>query len=83
MIYKLYVHPEHRPRGFGPQLIAALIQQLPPDAGRLHIEHFAGNEHAGTFYEREGFMVERVDPSATGNAALDVVWRVRDVSPSQ
>jgi ribosomal protein S18 acetylase RimI-like enzyme len=83
VIYKLYVHPEHRRRGFGPQLIAALIQQLPPDAGRLHIEHFAGNEHAGTFYEREGFMVERVDPSATGNAALDVVWRVRDVSPSQ
>ena len=30
------------------------------------------------FYEREGFVVERVERSGT-SAALDVVWRVREL----
>jgi hypothetical protein len=38
-----------------------------------------GDDHAGVFYEREGFAVDRVEPSPTGERALDVVWRVRDL----
>lgn len=77
VIYKLYVDPRCRGHGLGPRLIEALVDQLPPDATRVCVEHFAGNERAGAFYEREGFTVERVDASAGGDPALDVVWRVR------
>jgi GNAT superfamily N-acetyltransferase len=75
VVYKLYVAPEHRGHGLGRRLLAALVEQLPPDADRLYIEHFAANERAGAFYKREGFAVERVEPGAT--EALAVVWRVR------
>jgi GNAT superfamily N-acetyltransferase len=51
VVYKLYVHPHHRGRGLGPQLLDALIRQLPPNADRLYIEHFVANERAGAFYE--------------------------------
>lgn len=79
VVYKLYIHPRHRGRGLGPQLIDALIRQLPADADRLYIEHFVANERAGAFYEREGFAVQRVEPSPTGIPALGVVWRCRDL----
>ncbi|WP_222194683.1 GNAT family N-acetyltransferase [Modestobacter italicus] len=77
VVWKLYVHPEHRSRGLGRQLLDAVIGQLPDDADRLCIEHFAANERAGSFYEREGFPIERVEPSRTGDTALAVVWRAR------
>lgn len=80
VVYKLYVHPEHRGRGLGPQLLDALIRQLPADADRLYIEHFAGNERAGAFYEREGYTVDRIESSPTDDPALRVVWRVRDLA---
>jgi GNAT superfamily N-acetyltransferase len=80
VVYKLYVHPEYRGRGLGPQLLDALIEQLPPDADRLYIEHFVGNSRAGAFYEREGFAVVRIEPSSTGDPALGVVWRSRGLS---
>ncbi|MEV6830248.1 GNAT family N-acetyltransferase [Amycolatopsis sp. NPDC051102] len=80
VIYKLYVHPRQRGRGLGPRLLDTLAAQLPADAERLYIEHFAANERAGAFYEREGFTVDRIVPSAAGDPALDVVWRVRPVS---
>ncbi len=82
VVYKLYVHPEHRGLGLGRRLLDALIGQLPQDADRLHIEHFAANARAGAFYEREGFTVERVEPDASGDPALDVVWRAGPVVPS-
>jgi ribosomal protein S18 acetylase RimI-like enzyme len=80
VVYKLYVHPRRRGRGLGPQLLDALTRQLPPDADRLHIEHFVANERAGAFYERAGFTVERIEPSPTGDPALGVVWRARTVT---
>ncbi|WP_406642449.1 N-acetyltransferase family protein [Amycolatopsis sp. WGS_07] len=80
VIYKLYLHPEHRGYGLGPRLLDALARQLPPDVGVLRIEHFAANERAGAFYEREGFAVERIEPSSTGDPALAVVWRSRRVT---
>ncbi|WP_370949953.1 N-acetyltransferase family protein [Amycolatopsis sp. cg5] len=80
VVYKLYLDPGHRGDGLGPKLLGALIERLPADAGRLFIEHFAGNARAGAFYEREGFTVDRVEPSAGGDPALGVVWRSRPVA---
>lgn len=77
VIYKLYLDPGFRGHGLGPRLIAAVTRSLPADVTRLCIEHFAGNARAGAFYEREGFAVERVEPSASGRSELDVVWRLR------
>jgi len=79
VIYKLYVHPRHRGGGLGKRLLEVLIGQLPADAQRLYIEHFVANERAGAFYEREGFTVERIEPSATGDPRLGVVWRFRNL----
>jgi hypothetical protein len=56
-------------------LIDALVEPMTSD--RVCIEHFAANERAGAFYEREGFTVDRIEPSPTGNPSLAVVWRVR------
>jgi ribosomal protein S18 acetylase RimI-like enzyme len=81
VIYKLYVHPQHRGRGLGPQLLDALTRQLPANADRLYIEHFVANERAGAFYEREGFTVERIESSPTEDPALGLVWRARHLAP--
>ncbi|MBO3089653.1 GNAT family N-acetyltransferase [Cellulomonas dongxiuzhuiae] len=78
VLYKLYVDPLFRGRGLGPRLVDAVVRRLPPDARRLCVEHFAGNARAGAFYEREGFEVERTEPSGD-DPALDVVWRARDL----
>lgn len=83
VVYKLYVHPQHRGRGLGPQLLDALTRQLPAHVDRLCIEHFVANQRAGAFYEREGFTVERIEPSPTGDPALGVVWRARRLDPSE
>jgi len=77
VVYKLYVAPGHRGHGLGRRLLAALVEQLPPDADRLYIEHFAANERAGAFYQREGFVVDRIEPGPT--EPLGVVWRVREL----
>ncbi len=77
VIYKLYVHPRLRGRGLGLRLLDALTRQLPAHADRLCIEHFAANDRAGAFYEREGFTVERIESSPSGNPGLDIVWRAR------
>ena len=81
VVYKLYVHPQHRGRGLGPQLLHALTRQLPANVDRLYIEHFLANERAGAFYDREGFTVERIESSPTEDPALGVVWRARHLVP--
>ncbi|MGH3664415.1 MAG: hypothetical protein ACRDT8_21925 [Micromonosporaceae bacterium] len=70
-----------RSRGLGPQLLDTLTKQLPPTLIG-YIEHFVAYERAGVFYEREGFTVERIESSPTGNPALGVVWRARPLVPS-
>lgn len=77
VIYKLYVEPGLRGGGWGPRLVEELIRRMPSDAARVCVEHFAANVRAGAFYAREGFTVERVERSASGSPALDVVWRAR------
>lgn len=76
VIWKLYVHPDLRGHGVGPQLIDKLVEQLPDGADEVFVEHFAANTRASSFYEREGFeLVEtRSHPE---NPAMDVVWRRR------
>ena len=83
VIWKLYLHRAHRGRGLGRQLVQVLVDQLPDDAQRVWIEHFAANERAGAFYEREGFTVDRVEASASGDAGTDQVWRVRRLAPAR
>lgn len=80
VVYKLYLHSDHRGQGLGPQLLDALASQLPEDVGQLRIEHFAANERAAAFYEREGFAVERTEPDPAGDPALAVVWRARPIT---
>ena len=43
------------------------------------LEHFAANERAGAFYEREGFVVDRIEPHPSGDPARATVWRVRNI----
>ncbi|MEU9686557.1 GNAT family N-acetyltransferase [Amycolatopsis japonica] len=68
VIRKLYTLPRYR--GLGSRLLEVLIGRLPADAGRVYAEHLVADERAGAFFEREGFTVERVEPSG-------VVRRVR------
>ncbi len=77
VVYKLYVDPALRGRGLGPRLVAALTAALPPGVEQLWIEHFAANERAATFYQREGFTIRRVEPAPDGDARRAVVWRVK------
>lgn len=70
VIYKLYVHPGLRGHGIGPRLIDALIAHM--DTNTVYIEHFAANERAARFYEREGFTTEHTDQG--------IVWRSRAVT---
>jgi GNAT superfamily N-acetyltransferase len=76
-IYKLYLHPDERGHGLGRLLLTAVEAALPADADAVRIEHFAANQAAGRFYEREGFGVVGVDPAADGDHRRDVVWRER------
>lgn len=80
VVWKLYVHPDHRGGGLGPRLLAAVEDLVEDDDERLLLEHFAGNERAAAFYEREGFTVDRVEPSASGRREHDVVWRSRPLA---
>jgi ribosomal protein S18 acetylase RimI-like enzyme len=77
VIYKLYVHPQHRSGGLGRRLVNALIAQLPASTDRVYVEQFVSNERAGAFYEREGFVVDTVEPSRSGDPRAATVWRVR------
>lgn len=77
VIWKLYVHPSHRSEGIGPRLIATIIDHLPNGVDRIQVEHFAVNQRAGTFYEREGFReLHKVEQS---NPAMTVIWRERSL----
>ena len=77
VVHKLYVDPAFRGHGLGPRLIDALVRRLPPEVTDLWVEHVAANTRAAAFYEREGFTVERVDPSPSGHEGLATVWRRR------
>lgn len=81
VLYKLYLHPDHRGAGLGPRLVAALIGQLPENTDRFYVEHPIANQRAGAFYEREGFRMDWIEPSSSGEPRRNVVWRVRQLEP--
>lgn len=83
VIWKLYVDPHVRSRGIGVALLNQAIAMLPTDTDHVLVEHFAGNTRAAAFYQREGFRVVRLVPSASGDPAAAVVWRTRDLLPAQ
>ena len=78
VLWKLYVHPDHRGRGLGQHLLRAVIARLPTGSRRLQVEHFAANERAGRFYEREGFEWVRAEPNPA-DPATAVIWRELDL----
>lgn len=80
VIWKLYVLPDRRGRGIGRALLRAALAELPRPASRVILEHFAGNERAAAFYEREGFVHLRTDPAASGDPAAATVWRALDLT---
>lgn len=75
VIWKLYVHPSARGRGIGPQLLGRIFDDVPEEASRIRVEHFAANTRAGDFYAREGFEV--IGTAQHPNPALRVTWRER------
>lgn len=77
VMWKLYVAPDRRSQGVGPQLIAGLIDLLPPDTPRLLTEHIIANDRAGRFYEREGFEV--IGTEEGDEPGLGFVWRARSL----
>ena len=80
VIWKMYLAPEHRGRSLGVELLRQAIASLPPGAGHVHVEHFAGNTRAAKFYEREGFTVIRTDPAPTGESPNSaIIWRRRQL----
>ncbi len=52
----LYVHPDHQGRGVG----AALVRQAMADDDHLQLWAFQQNDRARSFYERRGFVLERL-----------------------
>ncbi|WZH36969.1 MAG: GNAT family N-acetyltransferase [Microbacterium enclense] len=76
MIWKLYVDPALRGQGVGLRLLDAVYARL-PGADRVGIEHFTVNDGAGRFYEREGFVVDRIEESESGDPRQNVTWRVK------
>ncbi len=77
VVWKLYIDPERRGEGTGRRLLHAAIAEIPRPASRVVLEHFAGNERAAAFYEREGFHHLRTEPAASGDPAAATVWRAR------
>ena len=77
VIYKLYVHPDCRGRGIGPLMISAIIDQLPADAERLRVEQLAANTRAGQFYQREGFVIDHIEPGVGDDPGMSQVWYSR------
>ncbi len=80
VIWKLFVRADRRGRGIGRTLLRAALAELPHPASRVVLEHFAGNERAAAFYERQGFVHLRTDPAASGEPAAAAVWRVLDLT---
>ena len=83
IIWKLYVHPDYQGNGIGVQLIDAIIEFLNGATSKILIVHFAANERAGKFYERERFYLKSIEPNSAGDHRADTVWREREISPYQ
>lgn len=75
VMWKLYVHPDHRSCGIGPRLIDAGLVELDDTATVLRTEHIVANRRVVAFYERNGFAFESV--SGDPDDPISTVWRSR------
>jgi GNAT superfamily N-acetyltransferase len=78
-IWKLYVLPSQHSRGVGSALLEQLVASVPGDHGTVALEYVDGNERAGDFYARHGFVETRREPGEQPGWP-DVVWVERRLS---
>lgn len=79
VVWKLYVHHDVRGRRVGKRLLDTAVSRRPAGVQSVVLEHFAGNQSAARFYEREGFQVIRVDAATSGDPNAATVWRRLDL----
>ena len=79
-IWKLYVRPVRHGSGVGSALLEQLVASVPRDRGVVALEYVDGNERAGAFYARHGFVEARPEPGEQ-QGWPDVVWVERQLGP--
>ncbi len=79
VIWKLYLASDFRGRSLGVELLRRAVAALPSETDHVLVEHFAGNERAGAFYDRERFTVVNTDPTSGGDPNAAVIWRRLDL----
>ena len=81
VLWKLYVLPGHQGEGIGAALLEAVVKAARGRYAQLRLAYLDGNEKAGRFYSRHGFVeVER----ETGSGGLpDSVWMERQLEDTE
>jgi GNAT superfamily N-acetyltransferase len=81
VLWKLYVLPGHQGEGIGAALLDAVVDEARGRYAQLRLAYLDGNERAGRFYSRHGFVeVER----ETGSGGLpDSVWMERQLEGTE
>jgi GNAT superfamily N-acetyltransferase len=72
-IWKLYVLPSQHGRGVGSALLEQLVASVPVERQVVALEYVEGNERAGDFYTRHGFIETTREPGEQPGWP-DVVW---------
>lgn len=73
MIWKLYVLPPFHGQGLGHRLLTAAINRAhAEDFAEVRLSYLAGNDHAGEFYRRHGFV--EYEREQGGSGMPDSVW---------
>lgn len=81
-IKDLAVHPDHRERGIGTQLLSRALQQLAAQgAGTVKLEVRAGNDAATALYQGFDFEIHHTVPQYYGNGE-DANVMIRSISPT-
>jgi GNAT superfamily N-acetyltransferase len=72
-IWKLYVLPSQHGGGVGSALLEQLVAAAPMDRDVVALEYVDGNERAGAFYARHGFVETSREPGEHPGWP-EVVW---------
>ncbi|WP_427383314.1 N-acetyltransferase family protein [Janibacter sp. G56] len=56
VLWKIYVLPAHHSRGIGQLLMDEVVARVTGEWDELRLSHYAGNDRARSFYERNGFV---------------------------
>lgn len=79
VIWVLYVLPEFQGQSVGSALLRNIIDSVPSDVERVALEYADGNESAGQFYARQGFVEVRREKNERPGWP-DQVWVERSTS---